>query len=78
MTSPHNYTDKELKGEKHQVHSHFILSPCSWSMEKGHSGDDSGGFKNSRLKNFFFVLLLTNSIHRIISNCLFIALLILN
>lgn len=26
VTSPHNYTDKELKGEQHQVNSHFNSS----------------------------------------------------
>lgn len=74
VTSPHNYTDKELKGEKNLVNPHFILSPCSWAKEKRHSGEDLGDFKRGDLKKLFWFLLIYN-IYRIASNSLFIHLL---
>lgn len=52
VTSPHNYTDKELKGEKNQVNSHFILFPCSWAKGKRHS--DLGDLKRVDLKKIIF------------------------
>lgn len=54
VTSPHNYTDKELKGEKNQVNSHFILPPCSWAKGKRHSRDDLGDLKIVGLKKIIF------------------------
>lgn len=58
VTSPHNYTDKELKGEKNQVNSHFILPPYSWAKGKRQSRDDLDDLKIVGLKK----IILKNSI----------------
>lgn len=57
VTSPHNYTDKELKGEKDGVNLHPSLSSSPVPDQRREAyGHDLGGFENSGLKKLVLAI----------------------
>ena len=57
VTSPHNYTDKELKGEKDWVNLHPSLSSSPVPDQRREAyGHDLGGFENSGLKKLVLAI----------------------